>query len=98
MGLRSEKEIEEADFCKYINFDDVYFGEDSLKEWLIEGEHRYSVEELEKVLMWVLSEKNKIPLGHTPHLVNQYVLRTTVSALELLKNNPEKVKEILGGN
>jgi len=69
-----------------------------LLQWVFEGEPRYSFEEIEKVLMWVLSEKNKIPLGHTPHLVNQYVLRATVSALELLKNNPEKVKEILGGN
>ena len=54
--MRSEKEIKEKDFDIFMEIYDDYYtrqlNQKYLKKWVLEGEPRYSVAELEKVISY----------------------------------------------
>ena len=95
--MRSEKEIKEKllELPTIITsgaMEDIKMdGEEGALKWVLEGEPCYSVEELKKLAMPYDSEHKEKPSFYFSRLEREIINYF----LDMVKSNPEKVKEIL---
>lgn len=110
---RSDKEIREKDFVDFmVEESDAFRGEsystldtEALTKWLLEGEPRYSVEELEKIISYCAKQyeiatykdlkSDKFFKQLNEYASAEWWFENPLEILITLLGNPVKVKEIL---
>jgi len=100
IGMRSEKEIREKDLSRFC-IDLLSEDQDRIKEWILEGEPRYSVKELEKILKYCWkqysNDNEKFFRKLNEYAGAAWMFESPDDVLIALLKKPKMVKKILEG-